>query len=356
MTVYNFNAGPSPIPAEVLQQAKNEMFNIEQSSVAVMELSHRGAVYEKIHYEARDTLREILNVPETFEILFLQGGASVQFAMTAMNFLHPDKTAQFVSTGSWSEKAQKEAGYFGQTSLLASSKEDNYRFIPEVDLHKAPDDTAYVHVTSNNTIFGTQWGELPKKAKHPVFVDMSSDILSKEINWDNIDLAYAGAQKNAGMSGVTLVFIKKELLEQARDVSPSLSYKQHAKANSLYNTPPTAAIYMTGLVAKWIKNLGGVSVMADRAKERADRIYRAIDESNGFYQGHAVETSRSLMNITFRLQTEELDKAFLKEASDRGFLGLNGHRSVGGCRVSNYNAITDDAIDALLTLMSDFQK
>ncbi|SER73818.1 3-phosphoserine/phosphohydroxythreonine transaminase [Salipaludibacillus aurantiacus] len=354
-TVYNFNAGPSPIPAPVLAKAKEEMFNFEQSGMAVMEMSHRSALYEKIHFHAIDQIRKVLHIPEEFEILFLQGGATLQFSMVPMNFLPEDKSAAYVLTGSWSEKAQKEASAIGKVETFASSKDNDYRYIPSVDLGGLPENTAYVHLTSNNTIFGTQWPDFPEKSHCPVIVDMSSDILSRNIPWENIDMVYAGAQKNAGMSGVTLVILRKSLLEKANSqLPPSLSYKQHADKQSLYNTPPTAAVYITGLVADWIDEQHGVEGMAQLAKEKADMIYNLIDESNGFYTGHASVPSRSMMNITFRLPSENLEKKFLQEAAAKGFVGLNGHRSVGGCRISNYNAVPVSHVKILKDFMIEF--
>ncbi|WP_280768644.1 3-phosphoserine/phosphohydroxythreonine transaminase [Salipaludibacillus daqingensis] len=356
-TVYNFNAGPSSIPAPVLRKAKEEMFNFEQSSMAVMEMSHRSPLYEKIHFGAMNKLRDIYEIPEEYEILFLQGGASLQFSMVPLNFLDKNQTASYVLTGSWSEKALKEASALGNVHTLSSSKDSQYRCIPPTDYSDLPENTAYVHLTSNNTIFGTQWPTFPKKKNVPVIVDMSSDVLSRNIPWEDLDMVYAGAQKNAGMSGVTLVIIRKTLLEKANtQLPPSLSYKQHAKSDSLYNTPPTAAVYITGLVAEWIAECGGVTEMARRAEEKAAMIYNAIDKSNGFFTGHADASSRSLMNITFRLENEELEKLFLNEAKEAGFVGLNGHRSVGGCRVSNYNAVPLKHVEILRDFMVTFME
>ncbi|PTL38944.1 3-phosphoserine/phosphohydroxythreonine transaminase [Alkalicoccus saliphilus] len=354
---YNFNAGPGPIPSPVLEKAQKEMFNFEQSGAAVMELSHRSSLYEQIHFQALQQLRDILSVPDEFDILFLQGGATLQFSMTAQNFLSPDKKASFVLTGSWSEKALKEASAFGSTEVHASSADNNYRSIPDVHLKGLGDDTAYVHLTANNTIFGTQWPELPDRGSQPVIIDMSSDILSRSVPWDKVDLAYAGAQKNAGMAGVTLVFIRKSMIETGNSsLPPSISYKQHAAKDSLYHTPPTGAIYITKLVTDWILDLGGLPAIEKRAEEKAGILYRTIDQSNGFYKGHADKNARSLMNVTFRLPDEKLEKMFLEEASEKGFMGLNGHRSVGGCRASIYNAVPVEHVQALQELMDNFQR
>lgn len=353
---FNFNAGPGPIPEPVLERAQQQMFNFENSGAAVMELSHRSGLYEKIHFQALKQLREILSVPEDFSILFLQGGATLQFSMSAKNFLKESQKAGFVLTGSWSEKAKKEASFYGETTVLASAKESNYKSIPEVDLTKVEEELSYVHLTSNNTIFGTQWAKLPQKGKHPVIVDMSSDILSKAIDWNNVDLAYAGAQKNAGMAGVTLVFIRNSFMDQANiSLPPSLSYKTHAGSDSLYHTPPTGAVYITKLVTDWILELGGLKEIEKRAEKKAALLYDTIDNSQGFYTGHAEKSARSLMNVTFRLPDTELEKKFLKEAEEAGFMGLNGHRSVGGCRASIYNAVPVEHVEALKALMNDFR-
>lgn len=355
--VYNFNPGPSPIPAPVLKKAKEEMFNFENSGMAVMEMSHRSPLYEKIHYHAINQLKELLSVPDDYEVLFLQGGASLQFAMVALNFLPSNKEAAYVLTGSWSEKALKEAQALGNVTTLATSESNQFKHIPDVDLSKVTEKTAYIHLTSNNTIYGTQWPSFPKEPAVPVIIDMSSDILSRSIPWNDVDMIYAGAQKNAGMAGVTIVMIKKSLLESANDKLPaSLSYKQHASKDSLYNTPPTAAIYITSLVTDWIRDLGGVAEMQRLAKQKADLIYGVIDHSRGFYTGHADHEARSQMNITFKLADENLEKDFLTQAKNAGFIGLNGHRSVGGCRVSTYNAVPLHHVEKLQSFMETFME
>ncbi|ADH99987.1 phosphoserine aminotransferase [[Bacillus] selenitireducens MLS10] len=355
MTTYNFNPGPSPLPKEVLDHVQKNMFNFEQSGMGLMELSHRSALYEQVHNQTISDLKDILRVPDDFSILLLQGGASLQFSMIALNFLGDDQKAAYVMTGSWSEKAKKEADFYGETYVLATTKENQYKSIPDVPLQDIQNNTAYLHFTSNNTIFGTQIRSFPD-ADVPVIVDMSSDILSKPVDWNTVDLAYAGAQKNAGMSGVTVVIIRNSLLEKASDkVSPSLSYKQHAKSNSLYNTPPTAAIYMTGLVCDWIKQNGAIEGMTERASHKAGLLYDEIDGSDGFYTGHAETEARSFMNVTFNLPTEELEKKFLAQAKEKGFVGLNGHRSVGGCRASIYNAVPVSHVEALVSFMKAFR-
>ncbi|WP_400163574.1 3-phosphoserine/phosphohydroxythreonine transaminase [Brevibacillus sp. TJ4] len=353
---YNFNAGPSALPLEVLQKAQQELVDFRGSGMSVMELSHRSATYEEVHNEAIARLRELLAISEDYEVLFLQGGGSLQFSMVPMNFLQPEQKAAYVMTGSWSEKALAEAKQFGQPYEAVSSKESNYRYIPKLDEVRFDPSDAYVHLTSNNTIYGTQWKEFPNTGNVPLIADMSSDILSKRIDVNQFGLIYAGAQKNLGPSGVTVVIIRKDLLEKAnKNIPTMLKYSTYAKNNSLYNTPPTFAIYLLGEVLGWVKEIGGIDEIARRNEEKAKLIYDAIDTSNGFYYGHAEAGSRSLMNITFRVKDEELEKQFLAEAKKEGFVGLNGHRSVGGCRASTYNAVPYEACKALSQFMVEFQ-
>ena len=353
---YNFNAGPAALPLAVLEKAQQELLDFRGSGMSVMELSHRSATYEDVHNQAIARLRELLSIPDDYDVLFLQGGASLQFTMVPMNFLRPGKKAAYLLTGAWSEKAFQEAKLFGEPYQAVSSKESNYRYIPKLeDVKWAPTD-AYVHLTSNNTIYGTQWKEFPHTGQVPLIADMSSDILSRRIDVSQFALIYAGAQKNLGPSGVTVVILRKDLLEQANPNIPTmLQYATHAKNNSLYNTPPTFAIYLLGEVLGWVKDQGGIDEIARRNEEKAKLIYDVIDESEGFYYGHAEPASRSLMNITFRLQDEALEKEFLAEAKKEGFVGLNGHRSVGGCRASTYNAVPYEACEALSQFMKHFQ-
>lgn len=354
---YNFNAGPTALPIEVLEQAQQELVDFKGTGMSVMEMSHRSSTYEELHNEVTDVLRELLDIPADYHLLYLQGGASLQFAMTAMNFLQTGQTAGYILTGSWSEKALKEAELIGNTQIIASSKENQYKHIPSVEELEYSEDLAYLHLTSNNTIYGTQWQEFPDTGQVPLIADMSSDILSKPFDVSKFSLIYAGAQKNLGPSGVTLVIIHKDMLDkEAANLPTMLKYSTHAKNNSLYNTPPTFGIYMLGLVAKWVKNKGGVAAIARQNEEKTNLIYDAIDASEGFYVGHAEKNSRSLMNITFRLQNETLEQKFLAEAKEKGFVGLNGHRSVGGCRASTYNAVTLESCQALREFMLQFQK
>lgn len=353
---YNFNAGPSALPLEVLKKAQEELVDFNGTGMSLMEMSHRGKVYETVHNEAIDLLKSLYSIPENYEVLFLQGGASLQFAMVPMNFLGVDKKASYVLTGSWSEKAFKEAKLFGQAVEAASTKESNYRSIPALTELAFDEKDAYVHITSNNTIYGTQWKEFPETGDVPLVADMSSDILSKPVDISKFGIIYAGAQKNLGPSGVTVVIIRKDLLEKANGNVPTmLKYTTHAANNSLYHTPPTFGIYMLGEVLKWVEAQGGLKAIEKNNEEKAKVIYDVIDHSNGFYKGHATTESRSLMNITFRVTDEALEKQFLEEAKEAGFVGLNGHRSVGGCRASAYNAVPFETCQALADFMIEFQ-
>lgn len=354
---YNFNAGPSALPLEVLERAQQELVNFQNSGMSIMEMSHRGAIFEGVHNEAIARLKKLYAIPENYEVLFLQGGASLQFTMIPMNFLQEGQKASYILTGSWSEKAIKEAKLFGTPVEAASTKENKYKNIPALSDINIDAEAAYVHLTSNNTIYGTQWKEFPETGDIPLIADMSSDILSKPVDVSKFGIIYAGAQKNLGPSGVTVVIIRKDLIEKANTNIPTmLKYSTHSDNNSLYNTPPTFGIYMLGEVLKWVEEKGGLEAIAAHNEAKAKVIYDAIDNSNGFYNGHATPESRSLMNITFTLADADLEKKFLAEAKDAGFVGLNGHRSVGGCRASAYNAVPMETCQALADFMVEFQK
>lgn len=353
---FNFNAGPAALPLEVLQEAQKELVNFNQTGMSVMELSHRSNDYEVVHNEAQALLRKLLGISDDYEILFLQGGASLQFAMVPLNLLGTDQVANYLLTGVWSEKALKEAQLLGKTVVGVSSKDKNHNYIPTLDEVEITRDQSYVHITSNNTIYGTQWQEFPDTGDVPLIADMSSDILSRPIEVDKFGLIFAGAQKNLGPSGVTLVIMRRDLLDRTPDNIPTmLKYTTHVKTNSLFNTPPTFSIYLLGKVLKWVDNQGGMAKVAQQNQVKANLLYDTIDNSNGFYQGHARKDSRSVMNVTFNLKTPELEKDFLAQAKARGFVGLNGHRSIGGCRASIYNAVPVAACEALRDLMIEFQ-
>lgn len=350
---YNFNAGPSAMPLEVLQEAQAEFLDFQGTGMSVIEISHRSAEYSALHQETKDLLRELMEIPEDYDILFCQGGGSTQFLMVAANFL-TKKYGAYVNTGVWAKKAMAEAQYYGEAYEAASSADKNHSYIPqEFDLRP---DTSYVHMTANNTIYGTEYPDFPK-FDVPMICDMSSDILSRRVNVADFDLIYAGAQKNLGPAGVTLAIIKKAFLATARTNLPTmLKYATFAEKDSLYNTPPVFAIYMVNKTLHWIKNQGGVDVVAARNAAKAKLIYDVIDQSEGFYIGHAEPAYRSKMNITFNLQTPEMEKDFIAQGKAAGFVGINGHRSVGGCRASAYNAVPVEACEALAEYMKQYQK
>jgi phosphoserine aminotransferase len=352
----NFNAGPAALPEAVLARAEKEMMNYQGSGMGVMELSHRSKQFEAINDRTKSLLRNLLHIPDDYEVLFLQGGASLQFTMVPMNLLEEGSTAGYVMTGTWSEKALKEAQKIGSAAAIASSKSSNYKSIPSFSEINIKPDSSYLHITTNNTIFGTQWHNLPEKVNVPLVADMSSDILSRPVNISSYGLIYAGAQKNLGPSGVTVVIIHKDLLKRSRpDLPAMLNYQVQADSKSLYNTPPTLSVYFLMLVLEWAESIGGVKQLELQNKQKAAMLYEAIDSSDGFYKGHAEKESRSLMNITFTLENEDLTDSFLHEAKESGFIGLAGHRSVGGCRASIYNAVPLGHVEKLAKFMNDFR-
>lgn len=353
--VYNFNPGPATLPLAVLQEAQKELLDYQGSGMSVMEMSHRSREFEEIIFSAEALMLEILGLSNEYQVLFLQGGASLQFAMLPLNFLRPGTTADYIVTGSFASKALQEAQKLGKTHIAASTKNDNFRSIPRQDEIKFSESPVYLHITTNNTIYGTQWKYVPSCGDVPLVADMSSDILSRELELNRFSLVYAGAQKNVGPAGVTVVIIKKSFLEKAAENIPViLSYKTHAEARSLYNTPPTFAVYMVKLVLNWIKETGGLKAIGELNKKKAALIYDVIDESKGFYRGHAAKEDRSDMNITFRLPDDNLEKSFLEEAAKEGLVGLKGHRSVGGIRASLYNAMPLEGTETLAAFMKDF--
>ncbi len=355
--VYNFFPGPATLPLEVLEGAQKELLNFRNTGMSILEISHRGKEYEEVQNETETLFKELLNAPSDYRVLFMGGGASTQFALVAMNFLTQGTEADYIVTGSFAEKAQEEAARIGKANIAATNKDTNYDRLPgigEIKLSKAP---VYVHMTSNNTIYGTQWQEMPVFEGIPLIADMSSDILSRPIDVSKFGLIYAGAQKNLGPAGVTVVLISPDLLAKANKNLPVIfQYGTYAKNNSLYNTPPSFAVYLINLVLKWVKQNGGLNAMAKRNQEKAKYIYDVIDSSNGFYSGHAQKDCRSLMNITFRLPNEELENAFVSEAKKANLVGIKGHRSVGGMRASIYNAMPLEGCKQLAELMKDFAK
>jgi phosphoserine aminotransferase len=354
---YNFNAGPAALPLEVLQQAQQQFVEFDGTGMSLMEMSHRGKSYEGVHFEAEALLRELLGIPADYKVLFLQGGASTQFAMVPMNLLSPGKVGAYVNTGNWAVKAIKEAKMFGEVAIAASTEADAFMRIPSVTEIAVPDNAAYLHLTSNETIGGTQWPEYPKLDSVTLVGDLSSDILSRPLNVSQFGMIYAGAQKNLGPSGVTIVILREDLIgKPSMPVPTMLQYATHAKSDSLYNTPPTFAIYMMNLMLKWIKNNGGAAAMERVNRQKADLLYGAIDGSGGYYRGCAQPGSRSNMNVTFRMADEELEKRFVKESEAAGFVGLKGHRDVGGLRASIYNAVPVESVRALVDFMNDFKR
>ena len=354
-TVYNFNAGPAIMPRPVLEQAQRELLDYRGIGMSVLEISHRSKEYEAINAEAEARFKRLLGLGDDYRALFLQGGASLQFAMLPLNFLPAGATADYLLTGAWAEKALEEASRIGQARVAASTREEGYRRMPradEIELSEAP---AYVHITSNETIQGTQWHAWPDTGDRPLVADMSSDILSRPLEAGRFAMIYAGAQKNLGPAGATVVLIRQGWLEHAGAAAPTmLRYATHAKNSSLYNTPPAFAVYLLNLTLGWIEQSGGLAAMERRNRQKAQTLYNAIDGSGGFYRGHAEPASRSLMNLTFRLPGEELEKQFVSEAGAAGLVGLAGHRSVGGIRASIYNAMGQEGCDALAHFMGDF--
>ncbi len=353
--IYNFNAGPAVLPEEVLKEAQENLFSLPGVGMSVLEISHRSGTFDKIIEEAKEDLKSLLSIPDNYRILFLQGGASTQFAMVPMNIMPPKNKADYIVTGAWSKKAVKEAKRVGEVNIAASSEESGFDRIPtELNLS---DDASYVHFTSNNTIYGTQWKNEPEVGDIPLVCDASSDILHKKIDVNKYGIIYAGAQKNMGPSGVTLVILRDDLLERCSDsLFTMLNYKTHTEKNSMFNTPPVFGVYMIGLVAKWLKNMGGLDAMYSVNKEKAELLYNCIDESEGFYKGHAQKDSRSVMNVTFNLKSEELEKKLIAEALENGFGGVKGHRSIGGLRASIYNACPKTAVEELVKFMKDFRQ
>jgi phosphoserine aminotransferase len=356
-TVYNFNAGPAMLPPPVLEQVQAELRDYHGRGMSIMEMSHRSKEYEAVNAEAEAGFKRLLGVGDGYRVLFLQGGASTQFAMVPLNFLPPGRTADYLMTGAWATKAYEEASAVGAARVAASTKAEGYRRVPrpnEIDLGPEP---AYVHLTSNETIEGTQWHAFPDVGGRPLVADMSSDILSRPFDTGRFALIYAGAQKNLGPAGVTAVLLRESWLTTANKAVPTmLRYATHVKNNSLYNTPPTFGVYVLGLVLRWIDRLGGLPAMAERNAHKAQALYGAIDDSGGFYRGHAEPESRSRMNVTFRLPSEVLEKQFVAEAQAAGMVGLAGHRSVGGVRASIYNAVDLEACRALASFMRDFAR
>ena len=354
--IFNFSAGPAIMPLQVLEEAQRDLLALPGVGMSVMEISHRSKTFDEIIEGAEAGLRELLNIPKDYAVLFLQGGASLQFAMVPMNFLSLDGSADYIVTGSWGKKAVKEAQKFGTVDLAANMADGGFTRVPGAnELHLNPS-AAYVHITSNETIEGVEWKNEPEVGEVPLVSDASSNILSRPLPIDKYGIIYAGAQKNMGPSGVTLVIMREDLLPKVREgLALMLDYRTHVKDKSLHNTPNTWGIYIINLVCKWLKEKGGLEAMQRENEEKAGLLYDAIDATE-FYRGHADPDSRSIMNVTFRLPSEDLEKKFANEATAAGMDGLKGHRSVGGIRASIYNAFPREGCEALVAFMNEFER
>jgi phosphoserine aminotransferase len=354
--VYNFAAGPAVLPMPVLEEIQRDLIALPGVGMSILEISHRSKPFESILERAEADIRALADIPSGYHVLFLQGGASTQFSMVPMNLLGAGAVADYIDTGSWAEKAIKEAKKVGQVNVAATTKADNYARIPAQSELKLTAGAAYVHMTSNNTIEGTEWKTLPDVGGAPLVNDTSSDMFSRPIDVQKHALIYAGAQKNMGPAGLTIVIIRADLLARSQPSLPTmLNYAVHAENKSLYNTPPAFAVYAVGLVMKWLRDAGGLPAIAKINERKAAKLYAEIDRT-GFYRGTAQKDSRSLMNVTFRLASEEMEKMFVKESTAAGLDGLKGHRAVGGMRASIYNAFPEEGVDALVAFMREFER
>ena len=354
--IFNFAAGPAVLPLPVLEEIQRDLVSLPGVGMSVLEISHRSSTFESILAQAETDIRTLGNVPSTYKVLFLQGGASLQFSMVPMNLLTPGATADYIDSGSWADKAIKEARKVGTVNVAATTSDENYARVPLQDELKLTPGAAYVHMTSNNTIEGTEFKELPDVGDAPLVNDTSSDMFSRPIDVGRHALIYSGAQKNMGPAGVTVVIIREDLLSRSQKSLPTmLNYAVQAENGSLYNTPPAFAVYALGLVMKWLIGQGGLTAIAQVNERKGAKLYAEIDRT-GFYRGTAHQDCRSLMNVTFRLGSEDLEKQFVKAATAAGLNGLKGHRSVGGMRASIYNAFPEEGVDALVAFMREFER
>lgn len=353
--VYNFSAGPSALPEEVLKKAQSEILCYGTSGMSVMEMSHRSKDFMSIFESTENSLRELMQIPANYKVLFMQGGASSQFAMVPLNLMNKNRKADYVNTGTWSKKAIKEAKRYGTVNVIASSEDKTFNYIPELDTAKFDKEADYFHITTNNTIYGTRFDTLPQTGNVPLVGDMSSDILSRYYDVSSFGLIYAGAQKNLGPAGVTVVIVREDLAGNAMDITPAMfNYAMHIEAAGMYNTPPTYGIYLMGLVLEWLKEKGGVATMEAINNQKAATLYNYLDES-ALFKSTVAGKDRSIMNIPFVTGNEELDAKFIKEAAAAGFVQLKGHRSVGGMRASIYNAMPQEGVDKLVDFMKKFE-
>lgn len=355
--VYNFSAGPSMLPIEVLKKAQDELLCYQNTGMSVMEMSHRSAEFEAILENAKANLKHLMHIPDNYDIIFVQGGGSTQFAMVPLNLFNKNKRADFIKTGQWAKKAMEEAARYGNVRLVASSEDKTYTYIPKTTKADFDPNADYAYITYNNTIYGTHYTAttLPDTGDVPLVADISSNVLAENIDVTRFGLLFAGAQKNIGPAGVCVVIIRKDLIGKAMDITPTmLNYETHTKNNSLYNTPPTYGIYIAGLVFEWVKEKGGVDEIQKQNEEKAKILYDFLDESE-FFRGTVNKEDRSLMNVPFVLPNDELNADFIKQAANAGFVNLKGHRTVGGMRASIYNAMPIEGVQKLVEFMKDFQ-
>ena len=353
--IINFNPGPCALPLPALEAAQEDLLDFQGTGMSIMEISHRSRPYAAVHAETKELISRLVGLDDQWEVLFLAGGASTQFYMVPFNFLGEGRSADFVLTGTWSQKALKEARIVGKARVAGSSEQARFAYIPRFEELNTDPNAAYLHITSNNTIYGTEWQEIPGKGLVPMVCDMSSDFLARRFPLDGLDLIYAGAQKNAGPAGVTIVLLRRSALERCRkDLPTMISYRTPVEKDSLFNTAPVWNIYMVRNVMRWVVEQGGLDEIEARNRRKAEVLYGYLDEQPEVFRPHARKDSRSMMNVTFRLSSEELERRFVEEAARSGFGGLKGHRSVGGIRVSMYNAISVEDVEALVSFMREF--
>lgn len=351
----NFYAGPATLPLPVLEQIRDELVDYQGMGLSLIETSHRSKEYDEVHNGAVSLIKELLAVPDNYKILFLGGGATLQFSMIPLNFLGEGRSCDFTLTGSWAKKAFVDSKKHGTVNVLFDGAESNFTKTPDASSLNITPDAAYLHITSNETIQGTEWHDFPDTGDVPLIADMSSDIMSRPLPIGKFGMIYAGAQKNLGPAGVAIVILREDLLERCPDtLTAYLNYKTHADKNSLYNTPPVFSIYAVKLVLEWVKAQGGLSAMAERAQKKSSMLYDTMAQSNGYYSCPVDESGRSKMNVVFRLPSEDLEKKFIEEAKNEGMIGLKGHRSVGGCRASIYNAMPVEGVEKIAAFMRKF--
>lgn len=354
--VYNFSAGPSTLPLAVLEKVRDNLVNYEGSGQSVMEMSHRSKEFKQIAEDAEQNLRDLMEIPDNYKVLFLQGGGTLQFSMIPLNLFRKSKKADYIITGTWAKKAYKEACKFGDIKVVDSSEKDTFTWVPKIKKEQFRSDADYVYITTNNTIYGTAYNYIPETGDIPLVADMSSNILSKPIDVSKFGIIWAGAQKNVGPAGMTIVIIREDLIGFAKEDVPSyLDYKIHAENDSMYNTPPCFSLYVAGEVFKNIKKTGGIEAMAQRNIEKAAMLYDYIDGSS-LYKNNVAKEDRSLMNVVFVTGDEVLDKKFIAEAKEAGLINLSGHRSIGGMRASIFNAMPKEGVEALINFMKKFEQ